>query len=148
MKEGKPMFDGDKMSTHVATLAFSNKQFEPQQMKKFMYSVLANAADNESEFTSKGMAVFIAMLANNIYDFDIEIEGFQFNDAHWEIVSRRPVKSKEIAAHCLAMMNHVNDIMCEDEDIYKYCSGIVASTAAFADIFFDEMTEGRCSDVK
>jgi hypothetical protein len=148
MKEGKPMFDSDKMSTHVATLACSKKQFEPQQMKRFMYSVLAKAADNESELASKGMAVFIAMLANNIYDFDIGIEGFQFNDAHWEIVSRRPVKSKEIAAHCLAMMNHVHDIMCEDENIHEYCSGIIASTAAFADIFFDEMTEGRCSDVK
>jgi len=139
--------DAEKLSENISALALSNSSFTPEQIKRFIYSVLHNAEIVEERgdvLIARGLKDFIGMLLVNIYDADVQTIDETANRINVaEIVfsdefNKRLVKSKEIAAHCMAMSRHASDAM-DIESNAEYCSGLLIGIASFADIMAEEM---------
>lgn len=142
-------YNGEKLAENIANLFTLDKVVQPEQMKRFMYSVLKNALD-QNVSTAKGMSHAITLIMVTIYDFDeVNSNGMELNDAHWEIISRKPVKAHEIAAYCLTAMKYVDKIMDSDLPTKKqYAMGLITSIAALAEIMNLELSDERTGDEK
>ena len=142
------MFDRDKLAAQIATLHLLDKSVSPEQMKRYMYSILRNAEDQKSEACAMGMSHNITLLMPTIYEIeDMSLHESHFNDAHWEIMSNRPVLGREISAFCLTALNYCDGIM--DSNLpYKedYAIGIMISIAALAEIMSIELMSGGQSN--
>lgn len=140
-------YNGEKLAENIANLFVLDKVVQPEQMKRFMYSVLKNALDQNTS-TARGMSHAITLIMVTIYDFDeVNSNGMDLNDAHWEIISRKPVKASEIAAYCMTTMKYVDKVL--DSDLptkREYAMGLITSIAALAEIMNLELSNGRDSD--
>lgn len=135
------MFNQKKMAAQIATLHVTNKSASPESMKRFMYSILRNAIDQDSAICARGMSHTITLLMATIYDFDdFDVQNMELNDAHWEIIGRRPVEGKEIAAFCLTTLKYCDRIMDSNLPMKRdYSLGMLVSVAALAEIMSFEL---------
>ena len=141
-------FSGSKLADNISNLFTTKKDVQPEQMKRFMYSVLKNAVDQDDVSTARGMSHAITLIMVTIYDFDeVNANPMELNDAHWEIINRKPVKASEIAAYCLTAMKYVEKVIDTDLPTRKeYAMGLVTSIAALAEIMNIELSDERNSN--
>jgi hypothetical protein len=144
MKEAKQMFDRNKMAAQIATLHLLDRSVSPEQMKRYMYSVLKNAVDQKSVACTKGMSHTITLLMATIYGFEeMDLHESHINDAHWEIIGMRPVSGREIGAFCLTALNYCDGILDSNLPYKKdYAIGMMISITALAEIMSIELLSG------